>query len=171
MVDRLTKPASTSWLLLVTNLPGTNKTLRMRIWRALRSAGAGTLRDGVDVLPQSDSAKAVFAAQASDIRAGGGGTHLFTMPIESTDQQRTLAALFDRTEAYADSIRRLDALKGKLNRVGEGGARQQLASVAREVSAIVARDFYPGEPRKQIESALADTERAINARFARDEPH
>src|SRR6202789_2378245 len=124
MVDRITKAvAPSSWLLLVANLPGTNKTLRMRIWRALKSAGAGTLRDGVYVLPQSDSAKAVFAAQASDIRAGGGGTHLFTMPIESTDQQRTLAALFDRTEAYADSIRRLDALKGKLNRVGEGGAR------------------------------------------------
>jgi hypothetical protein len=171
MVDRLTKTASASWLLLVTNLPGTNKTLRMRIWRALKSAGAGTLRDGVYVLPQSDSAKAVFAAQASEIHAGGGNTHLFAMPSESADQHKTLAALFDRTEDYSNSIRRLDVLNRKLNRLGEEEARQQLASVAREVSAIVARDFYPGEPRKQMERALADTERAINARFAPDEPH
>jgi hypothetical protein len=38
------------------------------------------------------------------------------------------------------------------------------------VRATAARDFFPGEPRKQIESALADTERAVNARFAPDEP-
>jgi hypothetical protein len=170
MVDRLTKPASTSWLLLVTNLPGTNKTLRMRIWRALKSAGAGTLRDGVYVLPQSDTAKAVFAAQAAEIQAGGGSTHLFAMPNESADQHKTLAALFDRTGEYAESIQRLDALKGKLTRLGEPEARQQLASVAREVNAIVARDFFPSEPRKQMEGTLADTERAINARFAPDEP-
>jgi hypothetical protein len=43
--------------------------------------------------------------------------------------------------------------------------------LAREVGAIVARDFYPGEFRKQMEAALADTERANNARFAPDEPH
>src|ERR1700752_3619115 len=124
MVDPMTKPASTSWLLLVTNLPGTNKTLRMRIWRALKSAGAGTLRDGVYVLPQSDSAKAVFAPQASEIQGAGGSTHLFAMPNESADQHKTLAALFDRTEEYTDSIRRLDALKGKLTRLREPEARQ-----------------------------------------------
>jgi hypothetical protein len=170
MVDRLTKPASTSWLLFVTNLPGTNKTLRMRIWRALKSAGASTLRDGVYILPQSDSAKAVFAAQESEIRAGGGSTHLFAIPHESADQYKTLAALFDRTGEYAESIERLDALKGKLTWLREPEARQQLASVTREVSPIVARDFFPSEPRKQMEAALADTERAINARFAPDEP-
>jgi hypothetical protein len=171
MVDRMTKPATTPWLLLVTNLPGTNKTLRMRIWRALRSAGAATLRDGVYVLPQSDGARAVFAAQASEIRAGGGGTHLFAIPNESADQHKTLAALFDRTGEYADSIRRLDALKGNLAKLREPEARQQLAGVTREVSAIVARDFFPGEPRRQMELALADAERVINARFAPDEPH
>ena len=163
--------AHPSWLLLVTNLPGTNKTLRMRIWRALKSAGAGTLRDGVYLLPQSANAQAVFAKQASEIQAGGGSTHVFALQAESADQHKTLAALLDRTGEYAESIQRLDVLKGKLTRVGEAEARQQLASVAREVSAIVARDFFPGEPRKQIEGALADTERAINARFAPDEPH
>jgi hypothetical protein len=163
--------AHPSWLLLVTNLPGTNKTLRMRIWRALKSAGAGTLRDGVYVLPESANAQAVFAKQASEIQVGGGSTHVFALQTESADQHKTLTALLDRTGEYAESIERLDVLKGKLTRLAEAEARQQLASVAREASAIVARDFFPGEPRKQIEGALADTERAINARFAPDEPH
>ena len=51
------------------------------------------------------------------------------------------------------------------------GAGLLLAGVAREVSAVVARDFFPGEPRKQMEGALADAEAALNARFAPDEPH
>ena len=46
-----------AWLLLVTNLPGHNPTLRMRIWRALKAAGAGLLRDGAYLLPNSDHAK------------------------------------------------------------------------------------------------------------------
>jgi hypothetical protein len=29
------------WLLLVTNLPGRKQALRMRVWRALKAAGAG----------------------------------------------------------------------------------------------------------------------------------
>src|ERR1700730_8124698 len=100
--------AHPSWLLLVTNLPGTNKTLRMRIWRALKSAGAGTLRDGVYVLPQSANAQAVFAKQASEIKMGGGSTHVFALQAESADHHKTLTALLDRTGEYAESIERLD---------------------------------------------------------------
>src|SRR5262249_48656947 len=43
-------------------------------------------------------------------------------------------------------------------------------SVSREVAAVVDRDFFPGEARKQMEGALAAAETAINARFAPDEP-
>jgi hypothetical protein len=49
-------------------------------------------------------------------------------------------------------------------------ARQQLAGIGREVAAIVTRDFFPAEPRNQIENALAEAEAAVNARFAPDEP-
>ena len=34
----------------------------------------------------------------------------------------------------------------------------------------MARDFFAGEPRKQVESAMANAEAALNARFAPDEP-
>ena len=73
-------PPAPAWRLPITNLSGPNATLRMRIWRALKAAGAGLL----------------------------------------------------------------------------------LAGVAREVSAVVARDFFPGEPRKQMEGALADAEGALS---------
>jgi hypothetical protein len=159
------------WLLLVTNLPGHNPTLRMRTWRALKSAGAGLLRDGAYLLPDAAASREVLEAQGAEIKSAGGSAHLLSFEATSAAQQTEFTDLFDRTADYAQAIQRLDALKGKLKKLDEPDTRQQLASIAREVSALVARDFFPGEPRKQIEAALADTEGAINARFAPDEPH
>ena len=96
---------------------------------------------------------------------------VLSFDAESAEQNAELVALFDRTDEYAEAIKRLDALKGELAKLAEPEARQRLAALIREVAAIAARDFFPGEPRKQMEGALADGEAALNARFAPDEPH
>jgi len=160
-----------AWLLLVSNLPGRNPTLRMRVWRALKAAGGGLLRDGVYVLPNSASARRVFQEQGAEIREGGGLVHILTFDADSEEQNATLAALFDRTTEYREAVSSLEALKREIPRVREAEARQRLSAVSREVSAILARDFFPGKSRGQIEGALADAEEALNARFAPDEPH
>jgi hypothetical protein len=160
----------TGWLLFITNLPGRNATVRMRIWRALKAAGAGLMRDGAYVLPDSDRSRKVFEEQAAEIRESGGLGHIVSFRADSSAQQESLIALFDRTSEYAEAIQRLDAFKGRLAKMEELEARGELTSVAREVAAIVDRDFFPGEPRKQMQSALAAAEAAINARFAPDEP-
>jgi len=164
-------PPAPAWLLLITNLPGRNPTIRMRIWRALKSAGAGLLRDGAYVLPSGDRSRQVFEEQGAEIKAAGGLGQLLSFDAESPAQNAELVALFDRTEEYADAIKRLDMLKRDVRKLGEPEARQRLAGIGREVAAIVARDFFPAEPRKQMEGALADAEAALNARFAPDEPH
>src|SRR5215472_15524065 len=164
-------PPAPAWLLLVTNLPGRNPTLRMRIWRALKAAGAGFLRDGAYLLPNGERSRRVLEEQGAEIKAAGGLVQVLSFDAESEEQSAELVALFDRTEDYAEEIERLDALKGGLAKLTDPEARQQLAAITREVAAIVARDFFPGEPRKQMEGALADAEAAINARFAPDEPH
>ena len=164
-------PPAPAWLLLVTNLPGHNPTLRMRVWRALKAAGAGLLRDGAYLLPNGERSRELLEEQGAEIKAAGGLVQLLSFDAESTAQNAELAALFDRTEEYSDAIQRLDALKKEAERLSEPEARQRLASVAREVSAVVARDFFPGEPRRQMEGALADAEVALNARFAPEEPH
>lgn len=160
-----------AWLLLITNLPGHNPTLRMRIWRALKAAGAGLLRDGAYLLPNGERAREVLEEQGAEIKAAGGLVQVLSFDAESTEQNAELVALFDRTDEYAEAIKRLDALKGELAKLAEPEARQRLAALIREVAAIAARDFFPGEPRKQMEGALADGEAALNARFAPDEPH
>jgi hypothetical protein len=160
-----------AWLLLITNLPGHNPTLRMRIWRALKAAGAGLLRDGAYLLPNGERAREVLEEQGAEIKAAGGLVQVLSFDAESAEQNAELVALFDRTDEYAEAIKCLDALKGELAKLAEPEARQRLAALIREVAAIAARDFFPGEPRKQMEGALADGEAALNARFAPDEPH
>jgi len=164
-------PPAPAWLLLVTNLPGRNPTLRMRIWRALKAAGAGLLRDGAYVLPNGERSREVLDEQGAEIKAAGGFVQVLSFDAESAEQNAELVALFDRTEEYAEAIERLESLKGELAKLAEPEGRQRLAGITREVAAIVARDFFPGEPRKQMEGALADAERAFNARFSPDEPH
>jgi hypothetical protein len=164
-------PKAPAWLLLVTNLPGRNPTLRMRIWRGLKAAGAGSLRDGAYLLPHSAQARQLFEEQSAEIRAAGGFVHILALEADSAEQAAAFVALFDRTPEYVDAIEGLEALKAELPRLREAEARQRLASAGRDAALIAARDFFPGEPHNQMESALADAEAAINARFAPDEPH
>src|SRR6185437_1038985 len=44
-------------------------------------------------------------------------------------------------------------------------------ALGREIASVIARYYFPGQSRDQVESALADAEAALNARFAPDEPH
>lgn len=165
------KDQNPAWLLLISNLPGHNPSLRMRTWRALKAAGAGLLRDGAYLLPNTEHARELFEEQAGDIKQAGGAAHVVSFEEESEAQAEEFTKLFDRTYDYGELIERLNTFKTELKKLTEPDSRQRLAGINRDVTAIVARDFFPGEPRKQMEGALADAESAVNARFAPDEPH
>lgn len=164
------KDNRSAWLLLITNLPGQNQTLRMRIWRALKAAGAGLLRDGVYVLPQTAASRRIFEEQALEIRTVAGGAHVLAFESDSTEQQDALVALFDRTDNHQELNTRLGAFKKNLAKLTELDARKALAAIARDVAATAATDFFPGKSHGQVQSALADTEAALNARFSPNEP-
>ncbi len=159
-----------TWLLLITNLPGRNPTLRMRLWRALKATGAGPLRDGVYVLPISEASRRAFEEQATEIKGAGGSAHIVSFEADSPHQQAAFMALFDRTADYREASRNLEALKRSFPKLKESEARQRLAALRRDISVIVARDFFPAASREQIEGTLADAEVALNARFSPDEP-
>ena len=161
---------SAAWVLLITNLPGQNQTLRMRVWRALKAGGAGLVRDGVYVLPQSSASQKTFEEQALEIRAGGGTAHILSFQSDSSAQQDVLLGLFDRTAEYRELNARLDALRKGMTKMNELEARRGLAAVARDLAATIATDFFPGKPQGQVQSGVADTEAALNARFSPNEP-
>lgn len=161
----------TSWLMLVASLTGRSPAPRMRLWRALKGAGASSLRDGVYVLPASEEAWALFRAQAQEVGQSNGNAHVIPFSPTDAEQDARLRATFDRTEAYAPGLERLAALRAGLPELAEAEARRRLAGVRRELEGIAATDFFPGLAREQVEAALADAEHALNAHFAPDEPH
>jgi hypothetical protein len=160
----------TAWLLLITNLPGQNQTLRMRVWRALKAAGAGLLRDGVYVLPQTAASRQIFEEQATEIQSVAGGAHILNFESESIEQQDSLVVLFDRTADYQELNTRLDACRKKLAKLTELEARKTLAAIARDVAAAAATDFFPGKSQGQLQGALADAQAVLNSRFSPNEP-
>jgi hypothetical protein len=164
-------PKATTWLLLITNLPGQNQTLRMRVWRALKAGGAGLLRDGVYILPQSNASQKTFEEQALEIRAGAGIAHILSLQSDSIAQQDAFLGLFDRTAEYRELNARLDALRKRMAKMNELEARRGLTAVARDLASTIGTDFFPGKPQGQVQSALADAETALNARFSPNEPH
>ncbi|MCR5884770.1 hypothetical protein LRS03_18700 [Rhizobacter sp. J219] len=55
----------TTWLILTATLPTSPSGLRVRVWRALKATGAGTLREGVYVLPDhADTAQALHESRS-----------------------------------------------------------------------------------------------------------
>jgi hypothetical protein len=160
-----------AWLLLITNLPGRNQTLRMRLWRALKAAGSASLRDGVYLLPASDSARRAFEAQASEIQAGRGTAYILPTEAESVAQQRGFQTLFDRASDYRQHMARITTFRRKLAKLDEPTARRSLEALRRDMAQLIANDFFPGASRQQAEGALADAEAALAARFSPNEPH
>src|SRR5690242_4812574 len=129
-----------AWLMLVASLPGRRQTPRMRLWRALKSAGAAILRDGVYALPASAAAQAFFAAQAKEVIQAGGSAHVIAFAASDAGHDAALRALYDRGADYAAALERLAALRTDLPKLDETEARRRLAGLRRELDAIAAID-------------------------------
>ncbi len=161
----------TLWLLLVITLPGQNPTLRMRIWRAMRQAGAAALRDGVYLLPQRAATRAAFEAPAAEINGAGGNAQLLAFAAATPEQEAEFVALFDRTEAYARLIAQAQRDLRDLPKLDEPEARRRHAALGRDRDAVAATDYYAGAAQRQADEALATLAQRIERKFSPEEPH
>jgi hypothetical protein len=159
------------WLLLSSSLPGRPaSTTRVRLWRALRDLGAGSLRDGVSVLPASEAARAAFEALARDVTAEAGTAWLLELPEQSGELEQSLAGLFDRAADYAELARAMGVLSGELPGLDEAGARRRLRQLDKTLAEVERLDFFPGPPQGQTQAARAALAAEINRRFSPQEP-
>ena len=156
--------------MLVTNLPGSKQTLRMRIWRALKLAGGELLRDGVYVLPNSDSARALFEEQRLEIKAAGGMAYVVTFQSETPAQHAELMKLFDRSSDYQSIQTKLNAFKRAVGNLSEIKARRKLSTIARDGATLLSTDFFPGKASRQLQDLLADAQSTLDAQFSPGEP-
>jgi hypothetical protein len=153
---------------LVLSLPTRNSTLRMRLWRALKEAGCGVLRDGVYVLPSSGGA--ALAKMEAEIRASGGFAMTLEARARNDAQLAELRKLFDRGRDYAALADRIAAAKGALARLGSRRAQTEVRRLERALEKLAAIDFFAGEAKAQATSALGELKASIRILYSGGEP-
>lgn len=156
--------------MLVVSLPGPNKAARMRLWRAIRSSGAVALRDGSYLLPARPEARALFEEHAALVTAEGGDARMLAFRSEESAQDEALVALFDRGNEYAALLERIHAIRLALDKTDAAELNRLVGGVRRELTTLVAVDYFPGNARAQVEEALADLHRLLASRGELDEP-
>lgn len=155
---------------LILSLPARDSTVRMRAWRALKEAGCGVLRDGVYVLPASETASAALGEVESGIRSSGGFAMRVELRLKSDEQGEQLRSLFDRSSEYGALLDQVKAARTSLRRLGARKAKTCLDRLQRQADKLVAIDFYPGAAKSQATDALASLQREFGAIYARGEP-
>jgi hypothetical protein len=155
---------------LLTSLPTGNSTVRMRVWRALKTTGCGVLRDGVYILPVDSSQAAALADVAAEIKTAGGFAMTVELNLKTPAQLEHVRTLFDRSEEYGALVKRLNAAKASLQRLGKRKAETLVQRLRRALEELVETDFYPGQARLQAEAAMSALEREAQA-LSSGEPH
>ena len=159
-----------NWQLLVINLPGGHQTLRMRLWRALKAAGAAALRDGVYVLPDTEHSRRLFEAQRTEIEERGGSASVLQLPAQARDHENHLRKLFDRSADYAKLLAGMEKLRHGIGKLREAAARRRLSTLGREVETLIGIDFFAGQARDQLLAAHKDVAAAFTAQYSPGEP-
>ncbi len=143
----------------------------MRVWRALKAVGAGVLRDGVYVLPNRPPLAAAFRTQAADVVASGGSAQVLTFNAAHVAQETELRQLFDRTVDYAELVGDIAETRSQIERNGLEEGTDVVARLRRQLEALLAQDFFPGEPARQARQALDELDEAVIRAASPDEPH
>jgi hypothetical protein len=156
------------WSALFLTLPTQPNAIRLRTWRALKALGCGALRDGVYLLPESQSA--LFEPIVTEVREHGGQAHVLELSARNEAERSEVLALFDRAEAYGEWHREVQAFAAALPSLNEAQARQRWRAVAEGLQAVQRIDYYPGAAADQARAELSTLREAVEARFSPGEP-
>ena len=164
-------------LLLLVSVPPTPSSLRVRVWRRLRSLGAVPLKRSAYLLPDTPDRYEDFQWLAQEIqRDGGEATLVRVQQIENVSPAEVLRLFHDpRDEDYKHLAARYRRLLQSLDRktaATSARVHDELARLSKEHQRIRTIDFYgaPGgaEVRRLEEAIAMRTRRPESAR--RSEP-
>jgi len=158
------------WLVLTATLPTHPSGLRVRVWRALKATGAGSLREGVYVLPEHAGTAPALWDLERKISEAGADAHLLVVAARDAAQERAFCALFDRGELYAELLQSIKEARSGIRTSAQAQLHKTLRGLERQLQATQASDFFPGRDSQKVADALAALRRDVELHLSPDEP-
>jgi hypothetical protein len=151
-----------AWITLIASLPTSQSGARMRLWRAVKAAGAVALRDGAYLLPDTPPCRETFSALAQHVRRCEGEAWLVKVEPLDTGGATAWWASFDRSSEYAALID--EARSAKLEELTLAQAARKMQALWRRHSQVVQTDHFPGEPQRVSAELLAKLQETLARR-------
>lgn len=152
---------------LILSLPTGNATVRMRAWRAFKTAGAASLADGVYILPDRPDCREVVGRIAADVISGDGTAHILDVVKDSPE---ALVELFSRTDDYQALTDEIASVSAHPD-LTHGDVLRSARKLRKAFDAIRVIDYFPDEAQRQVGVLLSELDQRIARASAPDEPH
>ncbi len=160
----------TEWLILTATLPTHPSALRVRVWRALKATGAGTLREGVYALPASAASAQALWGLGRTITEAGAETHMLVVTARDDEQEKSFRSLFDRSDLHVELLQSIKQARRTIKKSTEAELHKTLRGLEQQMQAIRASDFFPGKDSEKSTSALATLRREVEFHLSPGEP-
>ncbi|MFZ2294869.1 MAG: chromate resistance protein ChrB domain-containing protein [Polaromonas sp.] len=155
---------------MTATLPTHPSALRVRVWRALKATGAGTLREGVYLLPSTaPTAQALWDIERL-IQESGADAHMLVVTARDETQEKTFRGLFDRSDLYAELLQSIKEARSTIKTASEAELHKALRGLEQQLHAVHASDFFPGKPKEKTSAALTTLRNEIERHLSPGEP-
>jgi hypothetical protein len=159
------------WLLVTASSAGAADSLRVAIWRKLRSLGALYLHQSVCLLPARPDVEREIRRLVDRVRANGGATRVLRIGFDDADEEKSVVSELQaaRDDEYVEVLERVPALLEELRSERDRGratyeeveeSEADLERFRAWLAKIDRRDYF-GAPRRA--EAYAAVERCAQA--------
>jgi hypothetical protein len=173
------------WLLVSVSTAGAAPTLRVQVWRKLRSLGALYLQQSVCLLPEREQTVRQMRRLLDRVHQQGGNGRMLHLTLTDAGEERQIVGEFNaaRDAEYAEVLERLPAFQQELaaerarGRATYAEVEESEADLERFrswMAKIAARDYFAAPAgaaaRAAVEDAAADLAAFEQAALAAEGP-
>jgi hypothetical protein len=162
-----------TWLVFVPQLPSSPSSLRVLVWRRMRTVGAAALQQGVWVLPQTPEHERFLRDVLLEAQQQGGSGILLAATLLDADSVSAVVERFhaDRNQEYREfGVRCRDFLAeiaketeaGNLSFAALEENEHDLQKLHNWLGKIRLRDFFDAPQGRAAAEALAACDRALS---------
>lgn len=169
-----TDPAERRWLLITVSTPGQSSSLRVHVWRKLRSLGALYLQQSVCLLPERPETVRAVNRLLDRVRHEGGDGRAVRIAIVDAAEERAIIEAFraERADEYQEVCARTPAFleeidseraKGRTTYAEVEESEADLDRLRTWLSRIQARDYFEAAGGVDAVAAVEACAQALTA--------